>query len=37
MKLLLDENLSRFYWPELDVDLRLALIESPENLPLKAK
>ena len=26
-----------FYWPELDVDLSLEIIEHPERFPLKAK
>ena len=26
-----------FYWPELDVDLGIETIESPEKYPLKAK
>lgn len=26
-----------FYWPELDVDLTVEIIEHPERFPLKAK
>ncbi len=26
-----------FYWPELDVDLSIELIEHPQRFPLKAK
>jgi hypothetical protein len=26
-----------FYWPKLDVDLSLDMIQHPENFPLKAK
>jgi hypothetical protein len=26
-----------FYWPELDVDLTIDIIEHPERYPLKAK
>ena len=26
-----------FYWPDLDVDLSEAMIESPQDYPLKAK
>lgn len=26
-----------FYWPELDIDLTIEIIEHPERFPLKAK
>jgi hypothetical protein len=26
-----------FYWPELDIDLTVEIIEHPERFPLKAK
>jgi len=26
-----------FYWPDLDVDLTIEIIEHPERFPLKAK
>ncbi|GER92384.1 DUF2442 domain-containing protein [hot springs metagenome] len=26
-----------FYWPELDVDLSIEIIENPDRFPLKAK
>ncbi|MFQ5850906.1 MAG: DUF2442 domain-containing protein [Candidatus Binatia bacterium] len=26
-----------FYWPELDIDLTMKIIEHPERFPLKAK
>jgi len=26
-----------FYWPDLDVDLSIEIIEHPEHFPLKAK
>jgi len=26
-----------FYWPELDIDLTVEIIEHPEKFPLKAK
>ena len=29
--------IGHFYWPELDVDLSLEIIEHPERFPLKAK
>jgi len=28
---------SHFYWPELDVDLTVDIIEHPERFPLMAK
>lgn len=28
---------SHFYWPDLDVDLTVEIIEHPERFPLKAK
>lgn len=28
---------NHFYWPDLDVDLTLDMIEHPERFPLKAK
>ena len=32
-----EPSAGRFYWPDLDVDLGIASIESPELFPLKAR
>lgn len=32
-----EPSTGHFYWPELDVDLGIASIESPELFPLKAR
>ena len=29
-------SIGHFYWPDLDVDLSIEIIEHPENYPLKA-
>ncbi|MEI8031986.1 MAG: hypothetical protein WCH05_01370 [Chlorobiaceae bacterium] len=28
---------NHYYWPELDIDLTLDIIEHPENYPLKSR
>jgi hypothetical protein len=36
--LTVEENIpGHFYWPELDVDLTVEIIEHPEHFPLKSK
>ena len=32
-----EQQKGHFYWPDLDVDLTLDIIEHPEKYPLKAK
>jgi hypothetical protein len=32
-----EPHAGHFYWPELDVDLTVEIIEHPERFPLKAK
>ncbi len=32
-----EQGANHFYWPDIDVDLTLELIEHPERFPLKAK
>ncbi|RMG40630.1 MAG: DUF2442 domain-containing protein [Methanobacteriota archaeon] len=32
-----EQSLGHFYWPDLDVDLSVEIIEHPERFPLKAK
>jgi hypothetical protein len=32
-----EQSLGHFYWPDLDVDLTVEIIENPSRFPLKAK
>ena len=32
-----EQRAGHFYWPDLDVDLTVDIIEHPERFPLKAK
>jgi hypothetical protein len=32
-----EQSPGHFYWPDLDVDLGIEMIENPEKFPLKAK
>jgi hypothetical protein len=32
-----EPTLGHFYWPQLDVDLTLEIIENPQRFPLKSK
>jgi len=32
-----EQSHGHFYWPDLDVDMTIEIIEHPERFPLKAK
>ena len=32
-----EQSRDHFYWPDLDVDLTVEMIENPDHFPLKAK
>ena len=32
-----EQHLGHFYWPDLDIDLTMEIIENPSRFPLKAK
>ena len=32
-----EQSRDRFYWPDLDIDLTVAIIENPGRFPLKVK
>lgn len=32
-----EQNQDHFYWPDLDIDLTMGIIENPSRFPLKAK
>lgn len=32
-----EQSTNHFYWPDIDVDLTIEMIEYPERFPLKAK